>query len=229
MKKKFIVGMLIATSAMSFTAHAVELDAKPGGKSVREALVDYVKDIEKYATDKVAVANKAQSSQKLKADDVLMTDLKLSAGDKTSIKTVIASAKDKKAMTKSLATILAAKNMAAGKSDADSTSINSAADASLKLMANAPLIGEKTSSTFLNTAELKETSEALSKLVAMPEKFIAFETKERDSFSKVIVKSDELSVKAETFEEAFVKAIMESQGVSKEKAMEIVRKLKDCV
>jgi hypothetical protein len=226
MKKKFIVGMMIVTGGISFNAQAAGLG---GAKPVREILTDYVKDIQKYAADKVAVANKTQSGQKLKTDDILMDDLKLSSGDKTSIKAVIAGAKDKTAITKSLATILAAKNLAAGKSDAESGSINGAADASLKLMANAPLIGEKSSSTFLSAVELKDTSEALKKLVAMPEKFIAFETKERDSYTKIIEKSDEMSVKAETFEEAFVKAVMESQGVSKEKAMEIVRRLKDCV
>ena len=226
MKKQFIVGMLVFTSVVSFNAQAASLGA---GKSVREVLTEYVKDIQKYASEKVAAANKLQSGQKMKAHDILMSDLKLSAGEKTSIKSAIASAKDKAAMTNSLATILAAKNMAAGKSDAESTSINIAADASLKLMANAPLIGEKSTSSFLNTAELKETRDALTKLVSMPEKFIAFETKERDSYSKTIVKSDEMSIKAETFEEAFVKSIMESQGVSKDKAMEIVRKLKDCV
>ena len=63
----------------------------------------------------------------------------------------------------------------------------------------------------------------------MPEKFMTFETKERDSYTKIILKADELSLKAETYEEAFVKAVMEVQGVSKEKAMEIIRKLKDCV
>ncbi len=226
MKKQFIIGMVFITGGFSFSAHAGGLG---GARSVREVLTDYVKDIQKYTAERISAADKNGSGQRLKADDILLANLKLSPGEKTSIKTVIASAHDKKAMTNSLATILAAKNMAAGKTDAESVSINNAADASLKLIANAPLIGERNSSTFLSVAELKDTREALTKLVAMPEKFIVFEAKERDSYTKAIVKSDEKSVGAESFEEAFVKAIMESQGVSKVKALEIVRKLKDCV
>lgn len=217
---------MIITSALSFSAHAIESErARP----VREILKDYVKDIREYAAKAVLAANKAPSAQKTKAEDILMKDLELRADQKTSIKTAIAGSSDKKAMTNSLATILAAKKMAAGKSDAESSSISSAADASLKLMENKVLIGEKTTSTFLPPTELQDTSAALTKLVTMPEKFMTFETKERDSYTKIILKADELSLKAETYEEAFVKAVMEVQGVSKEKAMEIIRKLKDCV
>lgn len=227
MKKKFIVGIMIASSALSFSAHAVETErARP----VREVLKDYVKDIREYAAKTIVSANKnTPLAQKIKAEDLLMKDLELRPDTIRSLKTSIAGSRDKKAMTNSLVAILAAKKLTAGKSDAESTSINNAADASLKLMENGLLIGWKTTSTFLPPTELQDTNAALTKLVAMPEKFITFETKERDSYTKIILKADELSVKAETYEEAFVKAIMEVQVVSKEKALEIIRKLKDCV
>jgi len=231
MKMQLIVGMMILSTAISFNAHA----AVGAGKSVREVLVDYVKEVKKYAFEGKTSAADLNAQQSKKAQDKLMTDLKLSAAEKTSINSMIAGSSDKTAATNSLATILAAKNMAAGKSDESSVAINNGADAALKMMSNADLIGAKKSSSTLSKEEFTDTTTAMKKAVAMPEKYLTFETKELASYTKVMNKANELSTKTETFEDAFVQAIIEVQSAGKEKpitkeqAMEIVRKLKECV
>lgn len=228
MKKQFIVGMMVVTSAISFNAHAAGLG---GAKSVREVLTEYIKEIKKVAFEGKTTAAELNAQQSKKAQDKLMSELNLSVAEKSSIRLIINASKDKKSeITNSLATVLAAKKMTDGKKDAESVSVAQAADAAVKLMSNAPLIGYKKDSSFLNTKDMADTTAALEKFVAMPDKYLTFEMKERDSYSKVILKLDEaVNKRPDTVEEAFVKAIMETQGVSKDKAMEIVRKLKDCV
>jgi len=228
MKKQFIVGMMLVTTAMSFSAHAAGM--KGTETTARESIKRYVENMKKFASEVKAPSAELRSQQVAKALDTTVDQLNISGGEKASIKSLISSSKNNQdALTGSLAAIIGAKSATTGKSDAESTSINKAADASLKLMSNAVLIGAKETSSFLNTKELAETRDALKKLVAMPDKFITFETKERDSYANIIMKSDEMSAKSETFEEAFVKSIMETQKVSKDKALEIVRKLKECV
>ncbi|WP_413289629.1 hypothetical protein [Bdellovibrio sp. HCB337] len=227
MKKQFIVGMMIVTSAFTMNAHAAGPTA---AKSMREVLVDYVKDIKKYAFGGKTSAAELTSQQSKKAQDQLMKDLDMSVQQKDSVNLVITASKDKKAgILNSLATILGAKKMVSGKSDAESTSIANAADAGVKMLAIAPLVGYTKKSTILSEKEMTETSEALDKLAAMPEQFITFETKSRDSFTNVINKLESATNKRpESVEEAFVKLIMEQYGLTKDQAMAKVRQLKDC-
>lgn len=227
MKKQFILGIMIAGSVFAVNASAQQKAA--GAKPYHEVFRDFTTEVKKVAYGGKTTAKDLSAQQSAKATDVLMNELKLSNAEKNTCKAVFgkASKADQVKIVDSLATILAAKNMTKDRNDAESVSIRNAADAALKLVSNAPLISARTSSKFLNEAEYKETSDALRTLLTTPDKFIAFGTKERDSFTRTITKADELSIKTETYEEAFVKAIMENQGLTKDKALEVVRKLKE--
>jgi len=237
MKKNFILGMLIMSSAISFSAYAGPMT---GAKTPKEVVVDYMKKMDEFKSSVKSGKLKAsslESAEALKQQDRLMDDLGLTRGEKASIKTYITSGKSTKVdVLGTLNVLLAAKNNAALKTDAESISIKNSAEASVKLMANADLIGEKTTSKFLAAAEFKETTTALKKLTSMAEKPLAYEITERDAYTAAINRATELSSKSDTFEEAFVRGIMETAkdstgkvGVTKEKAMEIVRKLLKCV
>lgn len=228
MKKQFIVGMMLMTTAVSFNVHAAGVK---GTETARESIKRYVDNMKKFASEVKAPSADLRSQQVAKALDTTVDQLNISGGEKASIKSLIANSKNNQAaLTGSLAAIIGAKSATAGKKgDAESTSIDKAADAALNLMSNAVLVGAKETSSSLSPKELAETRDALKKLISMPDKFITFETKERDSYTNIIMKADELSTKSETYEDAFVKAIMENQKVSKDKALEIVRKLKECV
>ncbi|HEY8271467.1 MAG TPA: hypothetical protein VIG33_11315 [Pseudobdellovibrionaceae bacterium] len=233
MKKKFIVGMMIVTSTLSFSAHAAgtAVEARPA----REVLKTYVEDVKKWAAKKIG-ENRAslpvgEKMKTEKAAEIFMEELKVPAADKTSIKSAMGKSKNKKAFNDSLATIMATRRMTEGKSDVESKSLEEASDALIGVLADAKDIGSTANSKFFNekTTDFADTTAALNKVVEMPDKFILFDTKTRDQFTKALVKTRELSYKSETYEEAFVKALMESQGIDRAKAMEIVRKLKDCV
>lgn len=237
MKKQLLVGMMIMTSAISFNTFAAGLN---GAKAPKEMVMDYMKQVEEYKnsvkTGKVK-ASSLETAEALKQQDKTMDDLGLTRAEKASIKTFISSGKGQKIdVVSTLNVLLAAKNGTFNKTDAESASIRNSVDASVKLMANADLIGERKSSSFLAEADFKDTTAALKKLSSIAEKPLSYEMTERDSYTAAINKATELSGKTETFEEAFVKGIMETAkdtngktGVSKEKAMEIVRKLLKCV
>ena len=135
----------------------------------------------------------------------------------------------------SLATVIAAKKMAVeiSKTDAaEGKSIDAAASASAKLLANASLTGARKSAKELNPSELTDTTQALTKLESLPEGILTrFSKAERDSYTQIIERHDQLieTGAKSTSEEAFVQAIMDVKKVDKTKAMEIVRKLKECV
>lgn len=230
MKKQFIAGMMLVTSLVSFNVHAAGLN---GAKGPKEMVVDYMKKIEEYKNSVKSGKVKASSletAEALKIQEKTMDDLGLSRAEKSSIKTFITSGKAEKVdVVSTLNVLLAAKNGTSNKTDAESVSIRDSAEASVKLLANADLIGERKSSSFLNEAEFSETTAALKKLVNIAERPLAFEKAERDSYTAATNKAVELSSKSETFEEAFVKGVMETNKVPKEKAMEIVRKLLKCV
>lgn len=230
MNKKFIAGMLVVASLVSFNTHAAGMN---GAKGPKEMVVDYMKKIEEYKNSVKSGKVKASSletAEAIKQQEKIMDDLGLSRAEKSSIKTYITSGKAQKVdVISTLNVLLAAKNGTQSKADAESISIRDSAEASVKLLASADLIGERKSSSFLNDAEFKETTDALKKLVSIAERPLAFEKSERDAYTAATNKAVELSSKSETFEEAFVKGVMETSKVPKEKAMEIVRKLLKCV
>ena len=83
----------------------------------------------------------------------------------------------------------------------------------------------------LDSAQYAETTQALKKLATLPESILVnFEVKERDSYTNILNRHDELiKSNSKSPEENFVQAIMDVQKISKEKALELVRRLKECV
>lgn len=233
MKKAFIFGMAALVTTLSLSiAHA----APGGAKPVREALVEYTRQVKQAAFGK-SMTSKGLDAQKLKvAQDNIINELNLSSGKNNALSMALKADPAKSAQRlDNLATIVAAKKMAGEISKNDSAegqSIDAAATASAKLMANSYLTGARKSAKDLNAAELSEATAALTKLESLPESILTrFSKAERDSYTQIIERHDTLieSGKKGTSEEAFVDAIMEVKGVDKAKAMEIVRKLKECV
>lgn len=234
MKKAFVIGMVALATTVSFSAaHAAGTVA---AKSIKESLVDYTKQIKETAFGKGGTAKGLSAQQAQIARDKMINELNLPAGKNNALSMSLTSDSAKSAQRlDNLATIIAAKKMAVeiSKSDAaEGKSIDAAASASAKLLANASLTGARKTAKELNPAELGDTTAALSKLESLPEGILTrFSKAERDSYTKIIEKHDELVEMGakSTSEEAFVQAIMDVKKVDKAKAMEIVRKLKECV
>ncbi|MGZ3742437.1 MAG: hypothetical protein ACXWRE_01395 [Pseudobdellovibrionaceae bacterium] len=226
MCKKFVSGMMVALTVMSFNAHAaVEKEAK--ARPMSEVIKEYVDKVKAAAKTTAADASKQPGAAKQMDHDVLLSQLGLSARDKTSIRNYFNNKKGE--IADALAAAVAAKQMTTGKdvTPEAAASLNTASDAYVSLLRVADLIGSNANSTFLKPAETQDASAALTKLVHGPKQFLSFEAKQRDSFSKVITKTVELTDKGERIEDALVKAIMEVQGISKEAAMELVKKVKE--
>lgn len=131
--------------------------------------------------------------------------------------------------------IFAAKKLATEepslKGTEEGASIERAANATGKIISNSAYIGEKKSTT-LKASEVTLVRGALERLEQLPtDILIKFSKAERDSYSAVVEKYDELNTSGSknSAEDNFVQAIMDVKGVSKEKALEIVKKLKECV
>ncbi|MEK2643805.1 hypothetical protein [Bdellovibrio sp. BCCA] len=234
MKKQLMIGMAALTMAMAFSpAHAAPVG---GVKSAREALVEYSKQIKESAFGK-GMTSKGLSAQQVKiAQDKIINELQLSSGKNNALSMALkADATKSTQRLDSLATIVAAKKMATeiSKSDAaEGQSISNAATATAKLIANSSLTGARTSSKELNTTEMAEVTAALNKLESLPETILtSFSKAERDSYTQIIERHDAIleSGKKGSSEEAFVDAIMEVKKVDRTKALEIVKKLKECV
>lgn len=231
MKKQFIVGMMIVTSAFTMNAHAAGGTKEVGGKTVRELFLDYVKQIKEYAFSGKSSAKDLNAQQAKAAQEKILKDMNASVQEKDSINLLITSSPDKKTeIIDSLASIAAAKKMSAGKSDAESKSIAQAADAGMALYAISPLVGYTKKSAFLTEGEMTEVSAGLIKWASLPDKFISFSSKERDSHSSLALKLEKIvNERPESVEEAFVKLIMKEYNLTKEQAIAKVKQLKDCV
>lgn len=234
MKKKLMIGMAALTLAMAFSpAHAAPVG---GVRSPREALVEYSKQIKEAAFGKGMTA-KGLSGQQVKiAQDKIINELQLTSGKNNALSMALKGDAVKSAQRlDNLATIVAAKKMASelSKSDAaEGQSIDAAATATAKLIANSALTGARTSSKELSAAEMTEVTAALNKLESLPETILTRFTKaERDSYTQIIERHDQIieSGKKSTSEDAFIDAIMEVKKIDRTKALEVVKKLKECV
>ncbi|GEM_PF-1371260 len=232
MKKKVLVGLMTIT-ALSFAAPTF---AAPAARSAREVLVDYTKQVKEAAFGKGRKASALSEQQVKAAQDSMIKELQLS-GDKNNglVASLSADSAKRAQRLENLATIVAAKRMAPelAKSDAkEASSLEAAAVASAKLLSNSSLIGARKSGKDLTSQEMAETTEALSKLESMPEMILTrFSKVERDSYTQILEKHDQLVSTAAkgSAEEAFIQAIMDVKKVDKAKALEVVKKLKECV
>ena len=238
MKKAFVIGMVVVSATLSMSAaHAA------GAKSVSESLMDYTRQV-KEATFGQGGSAKDLSGQKAKvARDKLVNELGLPSGKASALSIAISSDSGRLSQRlENLATVIAAKKMAVEISKTNPTeggSIDAAASASAKLLANSSLTGANVSVKgsrggvkLLSENEMSDTTAALTKLEELPEVILTkFSKAERDSYTEIINKHDELIELGtkRSSEEALVQAIMDVKKVDKLKAMELVKKLKECV
>ncbi|WII70572.1 hypothetical protein QJS83_08890 [Bdellovibrio sp. 22V] len=224
MKKIFVVGMVVLSASFASAAGVA--------KSPRELLVDYTKQAKEHVYGTAGSAKGLNGSALNSTKETLLKHLEMPA--MTGKLRPALSGKSGAERMDSLVTIIAAKKMSVeiGKKDAaEGQSIESAANASVKLIANADTVGAKASKD-LSKEEASLVGEALTKAEALPTRILTeFSKAERDSYTQVIEKYDQLnqSGSSKSAEDNFVQAIMEVKKVDRTKALEIARKLKECV
>ncbi|KYG66859.1 hypothetical protein AZI86_07440 [Bdellovibrio bacteriovorus] len=231
MKKKFVLGMVV----LSMTAAQVSFAAGVGGaRAPREVLMEYTKSMKETLLGKGGSAKNLKDAELQNAKSRITKELNSSrAADLNAAM----SGEAGKARMESLVTIIAVKrsteNLA--KTDAaEAQSMNAAAEASLKLIANSTLVGAlKIPETTMKAEEVSLVRDALNKAETMPaDIIIQFSKAERDSYTQVLEKYDSIvsnSAGKKSAEESFVDAIMDVKKVDRTKALEIVKKLKECV
>lgn len=223
MKKALLIGMVAFTASIAFAAPV---------KSAKEMLVDYTKQAREHVYGKAGSAKGLENSALSAVKENLLKQLEM-PGMANKLRPAL-SGKSGADRMDSLVTIVAAKKMSVEISKKDSVegqSIEAAANASAKLIANADIVGAKKSSD-LNAQEAELVSTALTKAETLPTRILTeFSKAERDSYTQVIEKYDQLNQMGskKSAEDNFVRAIMEVKKVDKAKALEIARKLKECV
>lgn len=241
MKKKLVIGMVALAAVLSYSGAQAA-----GAKSLREVLVDYTRTVKDARFGKDIDAKNIEAKRSKEVKEQLIKDLDLPAREAQDLSMSVHADPAKVAQRlESLATIVAAKKLAEDpriktSSEVEAKSILDAATASEKVLKNSLLVGARKSSggprgkeALLSTTEMSETTLALNKLETLPESILTkFSKSERDSYSQIINRYDEIVQRpqeVQSAEEAFVKAIMDVKKVDKEKALEIVKKLKECV
>lgn len=229
MKKGFVIGMIALASTLAFSsAHA----AATAAKAPREALASYTKDMKDYFV-KIGANKGINSQNRATIDKMLEQDLGISGVQKSNLMNSLSGSDAKMAARMDgLASIVAAKKLSvdlATTDKAEADSISAAALASVKMLANSNLVGATKETATLKGDNLILVREGIVKAESLAgDILVKFSKAERDSYTKVLEKYDELASKGSA-EEAFVQAIMDVKGVSREKALETVRKLKECV
>jgi len=219
MKAIFVSGLVILSTTIAMAAP---------GRAPREVLVDYTKQVREFMYGKGGSAKTADTAS---VKSKILEHLQLPARNKE-IMMSLSGEKGEQRMD-SMITIIAAKKMSAEISKSDSAegqSLNAAAEASAKLIANHYLIGDKPSKE-LSADQVTLVREALDKAESLPSRILTeFSKAERDSYTQVLERYDNLNqqVSNKSVEDNFVQAIMEVKKVDRTKALEIVRKLKEC-
>ncbi|MBX2987940.1 MAG: hypothetical protein KF802_08580 [Bdellovibrionaceae bacterium] len=234
MKKQFIAGMLM----ISMTAPAFGAGMK--------GMPEYIKTVKEHVLGKDAAgkartnaAGLAQQAHTI-ANDKIIKNFDLSSGEARGIRdSLTVSAKNSKeqveARLENLASLLAARNLAKDRLSVqaekeEAQSVLEATNAMVRIMALSSLKRQVAVKNNLTKAESDVAAEALDKYEALGEAVVSMNKAERDMYTKVALKTDEL-VQSGKFspEEALVESIMVAKGVDKAKALEIVKKLKECV
>lgn len=224
--KRLTVGSLIFL--MSLTA-----DAAPG-RTPRELLVDYTKQVREAIYGK---GKSAKTTNQDRAKDRIVEQLEIPSARVKEIRMSLSGEQSVMAMD-ALVTTIAAKKLSQEISKVDAqegTSLAQSADANAKLIASLYLLAPaKTPKkhTELTDAQATLVREAILKSGEIsPRMLTEFARLERDSYTKVLEKFDQLNqeVSTRTIEDNFILAIKEVQRVDTTKALEIVKKLKECV
>ncbi|UOF00270.1 hypothetical protein [Bdellovibrio reynosensis] len=220
MKKAFVFGAIFLASSIGMAAPV---------KTSRELLKDYTKQIKEFmykgGTAKSLESSSAAHKEIIKQINIpgKSFDLEKSLSNSGSASRI-----------ESMMTVLAAKKLSTEiiKTDAvEGKSMLESADATAKLIANNYLRDANKPSELGTNLEL--VTKTLDKMEnELPAKILVdFSVTERAAYVKIIEKYDLLnnSPGAKRAEDNFVQAIMEVKKVDRTKALELVKKLKECV
>lgn len=234
MKNTTFIGLMALTATLAFSsAHAA---GKPGAKGFKEALTEYTETVKLAAFGKGKTAEGLSAQAIESARNTLINELKISGSQSNALSQALSGSGE--VVTKrmnNMAVIVAAKKISTeiSKQDAgEGQSIDASANAMAKWVANSPLIGARKAGKDLSAAEMAEVSTAMSKIDNLQESILTkFSKDERDSFTQVMNEHNKLVENGAkgSSEEAFIQAIMNIKQVDRAKALEIARKLKDCV
>lgn len=207
MKKAIALGMTVLTVIGSTTW------AAPATKT----FTDYVKVTKEHYLE-------SSGNFKPKAREAFTVRLNI-RGEKLSL---LDSAMKDPAKRETLIMLAAVKTAATEKSD---TITSDAADASVALVLRSAML-TKIDAKANQQDPLVISNLAIRKIQTKAQDILTqFQGNERAAYKKVLVEFDKLvsTERTGTYEEIFLKAIEKSQGVTREKAIEIAKKLKDCV
>lgn len=223
MKKAFVIGMVLVSAVTAQSAFAAGTAAKP----VMERLKDYNAESRKHTFGTMS-AKELKGAQIETAKQKVIKQLAV-GGLKMSL---ASSLSGDPAMVKgrldTLVTMVAAKRMSAdlkSENPKEAQSIDASINAQVELISNAMLISEKP------TGDLVVANQALTKLTQIGGDIITgFDVQSRDSYTRVIKKTNELALRETSLEEAMIKAVMaEKTNGDRAKAIELIKKLKECV
>jgi hypothetical protein len=207
MKKAFVLGMAFVTvvSSQSFAA------------GTAKGFTDYVKVTKEHYLD--------TSTGKFKqgAKEAFSAKLNI-AGEKSSL---LESAMKSPEKMNTLIMLAAAKEAAISKKD---TVTSDAADASAALVLRGAMLSKIEGKNAEDPMVI--ANNAIKKIEVKAEEILTqFGPTERAAYKDVLVEFDKLvsTSKSGSYEELFLQAIEKSRGVTREKAVEIAKKLRDCV
>lgn len=230
MKAALILGMAVALSQMT----VLPAYANKGG--AREAIAKYAETVRASAFGAAKSAAKLPVAARKAAQEKIVKELGLNGIKASSINLALNSADSATAAAHldNLAVVIAGQKYGAELAKTnkeEGESLLTAANSGAKIIAHSGLVGTTKKSSLLNDSELVEVRAGLNKLATMPELMVTrFNKAERDSYSQIVSKYDELMEAGRTTpEDAFVTAVMQVKKVDKEGALAIVKKLKDCV
>lgn len=234
--KNYKVGMIMVATVLSTTFAPMAYAGTAKGASVKELMTEYAKEIKRSAFGGASSAKGLSAQASKAAQDKMIKELDISSAKANSLTVALRSnAAATGARLEALATIVAAKKLSKELSKTDpqqGKTLSEAADAAIGFLSNSYLTGARKSGTDLNAQEMALTSQALKRLENVTELLLTrFESQERESYVKILKRHDDIlaSGKKGSSEEALVDAIMVEKKVTKEQAMEMVKKLKDCV
>jgi hypothetical protein len=242
MKSKLIVGML----AMSFIAaptFAAPTTAAAHAKTAK-AVTEYKEKVRTSYFGKGVTKASALSAQAAKAaKDKVVADLELATNDRSKVAELLMVKEGDQASkdladtrldvlvglsaTRTLAKSWIASKDATARSEGEA--LLASTDTLIQTLINSKLTGHRETSALLNKAELTLTKEATRNLEAIADSIPTMK-ESGPIFVEVLARRNELLRDGRlSAEEALLQSIMDVRKVSKEKAMEIIRKMKDCV
>lgn len=219
MKKAFIIGMTIAFSATAFAA--------PGKmQTTSERLAKFDKTSQEYFLD--ANGNLKNATGKNAEKKYLEQAIRdLSPGKESKI---VENALTDKEVLKNLVSVAAAKKAAEKMENREEAKQVSDAAEGLSSMIAEMHLAKKATSRELTKDQQELADAAFDKSIKLGTQILTqFQGADRASYVRVVSAFKARAGNGKLPSENLVDAVMESQKVSKEKALEILKKLKECV